>query len=528
MIPPDEPGSNDSARSRAAPRGFDTGSLLRIGHSLLAVLVVAAFQIAIQRKSLGFTDPDGYYHARWSALLGSALAGGHLPSFRWLPLTILSPDRYADHHFLYHVMVIPFTWGTDLLVGAKASAIVYGSLGYLSCYALIVWSRVRYPLVWLLLLVGSSLTLLARMSLPRAPALMIVLLAATVWLLLTKRYLAIGPLTFVAVWTYSLFPLIGVFCVIWAATVLVKDREIAWRPIAASVAGSLAGLVLNPYFPNDVWLFFAHLTKALPGGNAGEVVGNEWAPMTFGSLVTLNTFALLCQTGGLVALVARVRARGPRELDRGTIFLGATSLFLLAIAIRSVRFVEYWALFSVVFAAFASRPLLELARVSTSTTRRILTPGLAAVLAVLATAYPVLFVRYARVDDLPTAHPEVYEGVANWLATNTPEGSLVYNVRWEDFPALFFYDTRNVYVGGLDPTYLSFARPDLGRLYADIGSGAVANPGREILERFGSRYIVATVADRAFMERARVDPSITIGYSSPLAVVLVVNDAPKG
>ena len=47
---------------------------------------------------------------------------GFPPAFPWLPLTILAPDRYADHHMLYHVLLAPFTVG-DLRIGGKVAAV---------------------------------------------------------------------------------------------------------------------------------------------------------------------------------------------------------------------------------------------------------------------------------------------------------------------------------------------------------------------------------------------------------------------
>ncbi|RMH33121.1 MAG: hypothetical protein D6687_06970, partial [Acidobacteria bacterium] len=56
-------------------------------------------------------DWDGYYHIRWSQMLWESLSSGNgLPEFKWLPLTILDPENYNDHHFLFHLLQIPFLW----------------------------------------------------------------------------------------------------------------------------------------------------------------------------------------------------------------------------------------------------------------------------------------------------------------------------------------------------------------------------------------------------------------------------------
>ena len=68
-------------------------------------------------------DWDGYYHIRWSALLWENFSHGKwLPEFNWLPLTVLGPDTYADHHFLFHLLQIPFLWFFEPVMAAKIAA----------------------------------------------------------------------------------------------------------------------------------------------------------------------------------------------------------------------------------------------------------------------------------------------------------------------------------------------------------------------------------------------------------------------
>jgi hypothetical protein len=48
----------------------------------------------------------------------------------------------------------------------------------------------------------------------------------------------------------------------------------------------------------------------------------------------------------------------------------------------------------------------------------------------------------------------LYANASLWLEKNTPAGSRVFQTDWDDFPRLFFYNTHNTYLIGLDPTYL--------------------------------------------------------------------------
>ncbi|MCA1555557.1 MAG: hypothetical protein LC747_02595, partial [Acidobacteria bacterium] len=101
-------------------------------------------------------DFDGYYHIGWSQQLWQGIRAGRFPQFTWLPLTTLNARDYVDHHFLFHVLQIPFTFFSDVRTGAKISAWLFASLAVFACYWMILRYRIKYPLLWLVALLGCS------------------------------------------------------------------------------------------------------------------------------------------------------------------------------------------------------------------------------------------------------------------------------------------------------------------------------------------------------------------------------------
>ena len=64
----------------------------------------------------GFVGNDDYYHARISAQI---VEQQRLRlDFPWLPRTILSPDRFVDHHLLFHLYLAPWVY-LGGMTGAK-------------------------------------------------------------------------------------------------------------------------------------------------------------------------------------------------------------------------------------------------------------------------------------------------------------------------------------------------------------------------------------------------------------------------
>ena len=89
---------------------------------LIAIVMVLSY-LQFRTDAICCGDWDGYYHIRWSQLLWESLSQGKwLPSFDWLPLTVLNPEDYNDHHFLFHLLQIPFLWFFEPVMAAKIAA----------------------------------------------------------------------------------------------------------------------------------------------------------------------------------------------------------------------------------------------------------------------------------------------------------------------------------------------------------------------------------------------------------------------
>src|SRR5215510_7937847 len=199
---------------------------------LAAFILVFSVMWRIEFAGPAILDNDGYYHIRWSKLLRESAP--RLPRFTNLPLTILSEDRYVDHHFLFHVLLIPFTFG-DLRLGAKLAAVLFSTSGVVMCFWLLVAYRVRFRWLWLIPLVASSEPFLYRMAMTRDPSLSLLVLALGCYTILKRRWVLLAVLGFVFVWLYSLFPLLLALAAAYTIAVYVGKRSIDLRaPLAAS------------------------------------------------------------------------------------------------------------------------------------------------------------------------------------------------------------------------------------------------------------------------------------------------------
>ena len=290
-------------------------------------------------------------------------------------------------------------------------------------------------------------------------------MVAGIYLLFERKYVWLLPLTFLYVWTYSLWVMIGAASLIWTGVLLWSTRRLEWRPLVLTGLGAALGFVINPYFPHNVGLFYRHVLMKATAGEFTTAVGGEWYPFTTWELLRYCLGACISMFTGYICF--RVRGRSASEKP---LFFLVFSTILLVATFRSRRWVEYWSPFAVLFAAFSLQPLLDVYGGSVRGGLRRLRKefAAAAVIAIPLVLAAFSNIRAARVEISQSQSHERFARGAEWVRRNVPVGEIIFNAGWDDFPKLFYYDATHAYVSGLDPTYLFDKNPELAELYDRI------------------------------------------------------------
>ena len=451
---------------------------------------------------------DGYYHIK---LAQTMRLNGLRPPFPWLPLSVLNPDAFVDHHFLYHVLLIPFTYG-DLRLGAKWASVILPALSFLSGWVLLRGQRVPYAALWAISFFAASEAFLYRMSMPRAQAASLLVLLLSLHVALTGRYRWLILLAFLYVWLYNAFPLILLLVGAYVAARWLLEGRLNVRPLLYTGIGLLLGLIINPYFPDNLLFIYQHLFPKLIDATAIRV-GNEWYPYRTWTLVENSGPALAMFVLGTFAL-------GLREKRMAT--ATATLLFITVIfglmLFKSRRFVEYYPAFALLFCALAWGPLVKDWTERSVWVSRLLPGGMSLLLAALIFGN----VRGTQESLLKSKPYERYAEAATWLRENTPPGSLVFQTDWDDFTRLYFYNTHNVYLAGLDPTYMQLYDANLYDTWVDITKGRLDSPAKMIRDKFDAAYIFSDLNHKEFLRAAEDDPQIKEVYRDEYAVIFEI------
>jgi len=496
-----------------------TESAARISEMGVGALAIGLlfWRLQYSTQAICCGDYDGYYHMKWARLLWENMKAKHFfpPTFTWLPLTTLNPHAYVDHHFLYHILLIPFTWFRDIQTGGKVAAIIFASLAVFACYWLIIRYEIRYRLLWLLALLASSAPFLYRMNMTKAPPFAIIFLVIGTWLMFEGKHRPLLPLAFVFALTYDMFVLLILAAGIWTVVIGWSEQRFEWRPLAFVVIGCGLGLVINPYFPHNLYLFWEHARVKITAVDFATKVGNEWYPYDTREFLANCFVALAAMLTGYLAFDVTDRKRSQKPLY---FLILATALLLMNA--RWKRFAEYFPPFAILFAAFTLEQFWRGRAVFTHLPDDVLEDlqpfldreaptgvakerkhhetwrivKIAFVALALAAVFGVNVYRTA--GDISESDPRnFYSRGAAWMRVNIPANQLVFNTDWDDFPRLFYFDSSHVYVSGLDPTYLFDQNAELSRLYDRITLGEEEDPGPLIRDRFGARWVFSDNTD---------------------------------
>ncbi|MBU1119549.1 hypothetical protein KKH43_06750 [Patescibacteria group bacterium] len=520
---------------------------------VLVLILCMLFTFILQFSFSDLIGVDGYYHIAMADLMrdqGLTLNGS---SFPYLYLTTLK-DNFADQHFLYHVLLIPFTY-LGLLFGAKVAAAFFAGLAFFSVYLLLRVLTGKHA--WWLILFFPLLSsgFLFRMFLPRAPAVSLacmLLLIALQLVYTTKKQsrgflalLSIGSFFFV--WLYGGFVLFGVWCVMYTAVSLLvsffsKSYTSFKRVLKSSVAvflGFIVGLLLHPFFPEI--LQFLHIQIFKTGTMASIPVGGEWSSYDFNGFVSNNGIALLIFMLGLIALAINVVAacvihkmRLDGEFTKsGTLYwfrlsgagrsvivsLGLFSFLLFIMTLVSKRYVEYFVPFAFVFFCAQFVYFIPLIKNGIKKGVSILPKKVRSILSkksvwggsvfvillacgIFLYQYTSIYAFYTSAVENTNERPYSYmEEITQYTLEHIPEGEIIFNVSWDDFPALFMGDRKHLYVWGLDPLFLYEHDPRLyeqGKLVWDVEDPDML---KEIITQdFRSTYIYVNRRDEKLIQ----------------------------
>lgn len=448
-----------------------------------AFALAAVYFTVLQAADPRLADYDSYFHIRYAQLLSQR---GPWMDFPWMPHSVFD-GGFVDHQWLYHVILVPFTWLSDLRVAAKASAVVLSSAAVSAFAAVLHRQRVRWPVLWAVVLLAGSRFLVVRLMMPRTQALSLLFLLLGWAAAINGNTRRLGIFGFLYGWTYHVSAMLLPTAL---STVLPPGRPSLQRCAALVGIAALAvaaGLLLTPYFPHSASFFWLHVVEKV-GNTRGLEVGAEWYPIHTRLFLQHTAPAIVV---GLVA-VGGALLQGTRA-SRDTLSALILALGWTAMALWSQKWIEVAVPFGLLAAALLWRD------VGLSARWLLPMPVLAIVNGVQA------------VDHIKTTVPD-HDRLAAVGAALEAEPGPVFHPDWTDFSELFFYAPSCHFTVGLDPTFLAAADPSRYDLLDATLKGQVTDLSGAATAAYGARWVVLT------------DPALAAIAAQDNGLELVIDD----
>jgi hypothetical protein len=486
-----------------------------------ALMVFAAaygYLHVLQFQTTTILGADGYYHIKFAELLPSI---GFAREFKWAAHSVWA-THFADKELLYHVFLVPFARFADPLIGLKYATVLLGAAAVTSFYLVALLNRVRFPLLWTVLLLGSGPYFLYRLGSPRPHVLSLLLLLWCVHLILNRRRVALAGVSFVYALSYTAFHLPLGLALLVSGHRYLTERRFDWKTPAAILGALVLGILVNPYFPNNLRIFwlqnFVVPWVAVSGGPAMSLA-REFIPPATRAFALYHLAVLIPYSAALYLALLRPRKR---EARTGVLFVISLALILMTLLLP--RFVEYSVPLTLLFlASFFTDELatFDLREALSRAGRR-----RKAALAVIGTAFPILAAvlvwSHARAVEFFTPVPPMRREAALYLAEHTEPDELVFTCDWDDGPELFYFNDRNRYPVLLDPNFVCHRDPDRCREWAKVARGGFVGRTYDVLAA-EYRYGVCTWDYGDLKRIVEKDPRMEIVLDTPGAYVFRID-----
>ena len=518
----------------------------------------------------GILGPDSFYHTKMALMIKDQ---GLIQDFPWTQFTTYK-DLFVDHHFVYHLFLIPFislptpdtldifSAELDPLIKAKLGTAFFAALVFLFIYWLCRRLKIKLPFVW-----TSSAFLVSyfilRLSLIRAPALSLILLILGFYFILKKKYLGLFFVCFFYVWTHGTWPLILIVTILYCLSQTVKNLFANWTKIfienkrkffqfikysfvyffeksnikilSTCVIGLLLGLIINPYFPKTFPFYWLQTIKIGILNYQGKIgVGAEWyspdPKMLFFSILPILI-------PWLISLAWFITNK--KEQKSSSWFFVFVSTFFLLYTLKARRNIEYFippAIFlnGLIFTQIAIK--INWGNIKKRLKGYFQGPDniFYFITAIISSILVVFFIGFYFTFSIKNLyHSYVNEArnlnslqmASHWLKTNAQPKEIIFQSNWAIFPHLFYFNTQNYYINGLDQTFMYEKDKELYQDWLDLVSYHVdPNQTAQILkEKFKASYVLVDKNDVRFARLIKKSKFLKQVYKDDQAIIYQID-----
>lgn len=507
---------------------------------LASVFVLCLAVFSYIQANLGVSDPDSWYHVKLTTMMRD---GGLVRDFPWTQFSLYK-TIFIDHHFLYHVLLLPFvSLVANDLAGAKIATIIFAAFSTtIILWCLKKWQVPYWGVAAIILL--TSAPFLFRLSLIKAPSLAVGVAVLCFYLISERRLVWLFFMSWFYVWFYSAWPLIVIMAVLWVfvdglSELNTRRFKLVWsklfsrdnlKLLGVIIGGIAISIVINPYFPTNLFYLKQIFSMALTPYHNFIGIGGEWYPLNPFDLPELLSYPLMVW---LLATLVAIFNLGKQTKISKTAWV-MTLLFLIY-TLKARRQQEYFVPFMVLSAGLCLRDAglvnITFAYLKSKFASWIPIWLTKKYVLVSLLIYAIVVVpwglshglRYAKSALAQGYGYNMYLGAADWLKQNSVPGEIVFQSDWSFFPAMFYHNTKNYYLTGLDQTFMYENDKVKYQQWERVARGETRSIAKVAREAFGAAYIVVEKRLPDMLFWANRDIGLNKVYEDSEAIIYLIN-----
>lgn len=429
--------------------------------AILILIAIVIFAFFIHGRLLGnVSDADGFYHLKHAWIYKT---GGIFQSaFPWTQYSAIN-QYSADIWYGFHIILIPFAMFGDLLEGMTAGSILITIISLALAFSAFKKLELRWPLAWTAFFALASADLLYRITMLRPHPLSLgIILLLFAWLANTERKIfdlgIIFSLSLVFSWIHlslSWIPILVLF--VFLLVEILQKKGIQWPKASAIFLGLAAGWLLRPNPLGAAKLAYIQVIQLLLEKNSDLPLrfGRELVPfywVNFADQLIPITILFLIASGFVVWLfLSKKSLEIPANLKTALMvsFILSIIFFILTFAVAR-RSNEIFIGFAVIFTALVYVYSLQKNVWAKKDWKHHVIILSSIILLIFMPIKTML-----RFDSyLAGAFPKnQLQEASQWLKENSKPGEIVFNIHWDRFAQLFFWNHQNYYINGMDPIF---------------------------------------------------------------------------
>jgi hypothetical protein len=223
-------------------------------------------------------------------------------------------------------------------------------------------------------------------------------------------------------------------------------------------------------------------------------VGGEWYPYKLSELLQNGGVAIVAAVFMLLIFLITFKKQ-----KANSIFFLLTSFFFLFFTLKSKRYIEYLMPHLVFFVGFSATYALANTRLWSKLQEIKKMSKAVAGLMYFTVIIIILFFPLVMFKDISSVHKDFkrgisfnqFHGVSQYLIKNSQPGEIIMQTDWDDWPMLFYQNSQNYYIVGLDPTFMYNYDAKLYQLFADITMAKISTGLSQLVkDNFSAKYFI--------------------------------------